>query len=372
MIIQSPINDVHENLGAKFTIFSGFKMPINYTTIKNEHLTVRKKVGLFDVSHMSNLWIYGPDAEKLITLCTIEDASKIKNEMSQYTTILRENGTIIDDVIFMHLGDKYMMIPNAGMSKNITDWLNIKAQENNLNVNIDDVSRDFTILAIQGPDSKNTLQKLTNTNLDNIGFFKCSNIKIDEKDCIISHTGYTGELGYELQINNKNEPKKIFNKILSEGEEFGIQPIGLGARDTLRIEKSFLLAGNEFKDGRTPLEAVLGWAINWDHDFIGKKSLLKQKDVGNYDKLTNLICVEKGIPRTGCEVFKDGLKVGRVTSGTMSPCLDKGIAMAYIKPENREIDNILTIVIRGKKTKAKVIKPPFVKKDWTKLKIENY
>ena len=368
MLIKSPIHDVHEKFAAKFTEFAGFKMPIYYSSIKNEHITVREKVGLFDVSHMSNIWISGSDAEKLISLTTIEDASKIKNEMSQYTAILREDGTIIDDVIFMHLNDEYMMIPNAGMSEKITDWLRKKAKENNLTVKINDVSRNYTILAIQGPDSRNTLQKLTDTDLNKIGFFGCSYIHIAGKECIISHTGYTGELGFELQINNKEKPELLFNKIISEGGEYGIKPIGLGARDTLRLEKNFLLAGNEFKDGRTPLEALLNWAINWNHEFIGKTSLLKQKEIGNYERLTNLLCLENGVPRNGCEIQKDGLKVGIVTSGTISPCLNKGIAMAYVKSEYREIDNVLDILIRGKKIKAKVTKPPFVKKDWAKLK----
>lgn len=368
MLIKSPLNEIHEKLGAKFTEFAGFRMPIYYSSIKSEHMTVRKNVGLFDVSHMSNIWISGLDAEKLISLTTIEDASKIKNKMSQYTAILREDGTVIDDIIFMHLNDRYMMIPNAGMSEKITQWLINKAEENNLTVNVEDVSRDYTILAIQGPYSRNVLQKITKSDLNKIGFFGCSYIKLAERRCIISHTGYTGELGFELQINNGDDPEHVFNKIIMEGGDKGIRPIGLGARDTLRLEKSFILAGNEFKGGRTPLEAVLSWAINWDHEFIGKEFLIKQKEKGDYERLTNLICLKNGIPRHGCEVDKDGLKVGVVTSGTLSPCLNKGIAMAYIKPDFRDIDNILDIIIRGRRIKAKVIKPPFVKKDWNKMK----
>ena len=367
MILRSPLNNVHERLDAKFTDFAGFRMPIFYSSIKNEHINVRKKVGLFDVSHMSNIWISGEDAEKLISLTTLENASKIKNGMSQYTAILREDGTIIDDVIFMNLDNKYMMIPNAGMSGKISKWLKLKSDENKLDTKVDNVSKEYTILAIQGPDSRKTLQKLTKTDLNNIGFFQCSNIEIDGKECIISHTGYTGELGFELQINNKENPELLFTKILSAGEEYGIKPIGLGARDTLRLEKCFLLAGNEFKGGRTPLEALLNWAINWDHEFIGKESLIKQKEDGNYERLTNLICLDKAIPRNGCKILKDKSEVGIVSSGTLSPCLNKGIAMAYVKPEFRNIDNILDIEIRNKIIKAQVVKSPFVKKDWAKL-----
>jgi aminomethyltransferase len=364
MSIKSPIYSIHRELGARFTEFAGFEMPIQYTSIKDEHLTVRKSVGLFDVSHMSNVWITGDKAENLLTLTTVEDASKIKNCMSQYTAILREDGTVIDDTIFMHLGKKYMIIPNAGMAEPVTKWLNKKAEENEICANAENVSSDYIILAVQGPKSRDTLQKLTKTDLKTVGFFGCQYIDIAGLKCIISHTGYTGELGFELQITPPKIAEDIFRKILDAGKEFGIKPIGLGARDTLRLEKSFILAGNEFKGGRTPLEAVMSWTINWDHDFIGKDALLKQKEKGDYQRLTNLICFDKGIPRPGCEIKKDGKKVGIVTSGTLSPCLNVGIAMGYVHPDFRERDSILEIVIRDKPVKARVVKSPIVPKDW--------
>jgi aminomethyltransferase len=362
MALKSPLNDIHIKNGAKFTEFSGFKMPIQFSSIKDEHLTVRNTVGLFDVSHMSNVWIIGRGAEKLITFTTLEDASKIKDGMSQYTAILREDGTIIDDTIFMHLGDKYMIMPNAGMAEIITKWLNKKAEEYKIFAKAENVSSDYAIFAVQGPKSRETLQKLTDVDLKTVGFFECRYIDIDGVECIISHTGYTGELGFELQITPAEKSVILFNKILEAGKEFNIKPIGLGARDTLRIEKCFLLAGNEFQDGRTPLEALMSWAINWDHDFIGKNALLKQKEKGNYHRLTCLECTGKGIPRNGCKVKKEGKIVGIVTSGTLSPCLNKGIAMAYIDPDFREKDSILDIIIRNNPFEAKVIKPPFVKK----------
>jgi aminomethyltransferase len=222
------------------------------------------------------------------------------------------------------------------------------------------------ILAIQGPKSRDTLQKLIDVDLKKVGFFACRFINISDVECIISHTGYTGELGFELQINNLEKAKKLFYKILEAGREFDIKPIGLGARDTLRIEKCFLLAGNEFEGGRTPLEAIMSWVIDWDHDFIGKDSLLIQKEMGDYYRLTCLECIDKGIPRHGCEVQNEGKKIGIVSSGTLSPCLNKGLAIAYVHPEFREKDRILDVIIRGKQVKAKVVKPPFVKKDWYK------
>jgi aminomethyltransferase len=364
MLLKSPLHNIHKELGAKFKEFAGFEMPIQFSSIKDEHLTVRKTVGLFDVSHMDNVWITGKEAEKLLTLTTLEDASKIKDGMSQYTAILREDGTIIDDTIFMHLGEKFMIIPNANRSDEVTLWLNNKAEEFNICSTAENVSRDYVILAIQGPKSRDTLQKLTDVDLKKIGFFACRYINISDVECIISHTGYTGELGFELQITPPEKAEILFNKILDAGMEFNIKPIGLGARDTLRIEKCFLLAGNEFEGGRTPLEAIMSWMIDWDHNFIGKDALLKQKQKGDYHRLTCLECLDKGIPRKGCEVQNEGIKVGIVTSGTLSPCLNKGLALAYVHPDFREKDKILDLVIRGKKVKVKVVKPPFVKKDW--------
>ncbi len=364
MVKRSPLHDLHKSLGAKFTEFAGFEMPIFFSSIKDEHLAVRNSVGLFDVSHMSNVWIKGPDAEALVSLTTVEDASRINDGKSQYTAILREDGTVIDDTIFMHLKDKFMMIPNAGMDDIVTEWLIKKAKENKLDVDVKNVSKDYVILAVQGPKSRETLQKLTDVDLNDVKFFGCRYIDIAGVNCIISHTGYTGELGFELQITPVQKAADIFNKILEAGKEFNIKPIGLGARDTLRLEKSFILAGNEFEGGRTPLEATMSWTINWDHDFIGKDALLKQKEEGKYQKLTNFKCLEKGIPRHGCKIQKDGASVGTITSGTLSPCFGMGIAMGYVNSDVREFGKTLEIVVRDKKIKAEIVKPPIVPKDW--------
>ena len=364
MILRSPLHEVHKELGAKFTEFVGFEMPLQFSSIKQEHIAVRRSVGLFDVSHMSNIWIDGRDAEKLLGLTTVEDASRIVENSSQYTVILKEDGTVIDDTIFMNLGSKYMMVPNAGMSSIVAKWLKDKAKEYNLDVDVKDVSKEYVILAIQGPKSRDTLQKLTNTDLNTVKFFGCRYADVGGINCIISHTGYTGELGFELQISSTENVKDLFYKILDAGKEFNITPVGLGARDTLRLEKCFILAGNEFEGGRTPLEATLSWTINWDHDFIGKKALLKQKEQGGYERLTCLKCIDKGIPRHGYEIKKDGKRIGAVTSGTLSPCLNTGIAMGYVHPDFRGEGTVLEIMIRDKPVKAKVIKPPFVPKDW--------
>jgi len=371
MPLKSPLYEIQEKLGAKFTEFAGYEMPLQYSSIREEHLTVRRSVGLFDVTHMSNVWITGKDAVKLLSLTTVADATKVMDKQSQYTEILKEDGTIIDDTIFMKLGDKYMMIPNAGMNVIVTKWLNEQAKKHKLDAKAEDVSKDFVILAVQGPKSKDTLQKLTDVDINSVKFFGCQYIDIAGASCIISHTGYTGELGFELQITPTKKAEAVFNKILDAGKEFGIKPIGLGARDTLRLEKCFMLAGNEFHGGRTPLEATLGWTINWDHDFIGKAALLKQKEQGTFDRMTCLVCVDKGVPRHGCEIQKDGKKVGVVTSGTLSPCLNVGIAMGYVRHDLRAEGNILDIIVRDKPLKAKVVKPPFVPKDWVQKNLEN-
>ncbi len=370
MPIRSPLYPLQQRLGARFTEFAGFEMPVQYSSIVDEHLAVRRRVGLFDVSHMSNLWIAGKDAERLISLTTVEDASRIAEGRSQYTAILREDGTIIDDTIFMHLKDRYMMIPNAGMSTIVTEWLRKQAKTHKLQTSVTDVSREYVILAVQGPRSQETLQKLTSTNLSSIKFFGCGEIEVAGVDCIISHTGYTGELGFELQITPSSKAQGVFTALLDAGKEFGIVPVGLGARDTLRLEKGFMLAGNEFAGGRTPLEATISWTVFWEHDFIGKPALLAQKAQGTFDRLTCLQCTEKGIPRHGCEIRKGDARVGVVTSGTLSPCLGTGIAMGYVHKDDREPGTVLEIMVRDKPVKATVVKPPFVPKEWAQTHVE--
>ena len=366
MGITSPLHDLHEEMGASFIEFAGFTMPVQFSSIKDEHLCVRKQVGVFDVSHMSNVWITGKDASKLISKTTIEEASRFGVGKSQYTAITREDATIIDDTIFMHVDDRFMIIPNAGMAEAVTNWLKKQADHFGLDATIEDVSRDYAIIAVQGPLSQNVLQKITDVDLSKVGFFACTKAKVAGEDCIISHTGYTGELGFELQVHPAENGKKIFEEIMKVGKQSGIKPIGLGARDTLRLEKCFLLAGNEFEGGRTPLEANLSWAINWDHDFIGKEALLKQKEAGDFQRLTCLQCTGRGIPRHGMNVEKDGKKIGVVSSGSMSPCLNTGISMAYLDHGIVKLGDTVDILIRNKSAPAEVVKPPFVKQDWAK------
>lgn len=367
MGIISPLHELHKEMNATFTEFAGFTMPVQFSSIKDEHLCVRKNVGIFDVSHMSNVWISGKDAAHLLSKTTIEDATRFKNGQSQYTALTREDGTIIDDTIFMHLDDKYMIMPNAGMAEVVTDWLNKQADYFNFDATAENVSRKYAILAVQGPLSKKILQKVTEVDLSSVGFFGCTYTTVAGINCIVSHTGYTGELGFELQIHPAEQGIKIFQEILETGKQAGIKPIGLGARDTLRLEKCFILAGNEFKGGRSPLEANLSWVMHWDHDFIGKDALLLQKEKDDYQRLNFLQCAGKAIPRHGMNVEKDGKIIGVVSSGCLSPCLNKGIAMAYIDHGAVTLADTVDIIIRKKKTQAELVKPPFVKQDWAHM-----
>lgn len=362
--MKTALYDLHKELGATFTNFMGYEMPLKYSSVKEEHLNVRHKVGIFDVSHMGNIFVRGKDAEKFISKITVENAKKIKEGMGQYTVLLDENGNIIDDEVFLHLEDEHLFIPNSGMHEKIAEWMRKNAEGD---IEIEDVTDEYSILAVQGPLSKEVMEEVINFDFDNLPLFGCvelkkENFKVNfDGRCILSRTGYTGERGYELYIHPAEEAIGIFKAFLEKGEKYGIMPIGLGARDTLRLEKGFLLACNEFKGGRNPIEANLEWLIDWEHDFIGKEALIEFKKKEEYEKLTFLECISPGIPRHDDEVYENENRVGIVSSGNFSPCLGKGIALAYVNIKHRKIGKEL--IIRGRRDiKAKVIKGPFVKK----------
>lgn len=347
-------------MGATFTTFEGHVMPLRYTSIQDEHLTVRHHVGIFDVSHMGALLVSGKDAPALVGTVTTCNPDKVGVDMGFYTAILREDGTVMDDEVFLRLGEEeYLFIPNAGRSQVIERWFHEQATD--MEVSVADRSSSFAILAVQGPQSQETLQGLVDVDLGELKLFACRELEAEEGRSVISRTGYTGERGYEMYLTPGEKAIPWFRDILEAGAPHGIKPIGLGARDTLRLEKGFALAGNEFAGGRTPLEAGLEWAIHWDHDFIGKKALERQRSKP-YDRLTFLECTERGVPRHGHRVEKDGEEAGVVTSGTFSPCLKKGIAMAYIRPPYQDTETV-DIVVGDRRLPARVVKPPFVKKD---------
>ena len=355
--MKTALYDLHKELGATFTNFMGYEMPLKYTSINEEHLNVRHKVGIFDVSHMGKIFVKS-DANKISNLI-VGNAKKIKEGGGEYTLILNENGDIIDDEVYFHLKDGFLFIPNSGMHEKIMEWFK------NHGVEAIDKTNEYSILAIQGKNSPDVMNELTYFDCSTLKFFDCSEIgdkmKIDvNARIIVSRSGYTGEKGYELYVHPAEEAIKIFKYALEKGKKYGIMPVGLGARDSLRLEKCFMLAGNEFEGGRNPFEVGLEWTIDWNHDFIGKDVLIKLKDKIE-EKLSFLECIEKGIPRHGNNVFKDGKKIGIVSSGGFSPCLKKGIAMAFLKKEYIEIGNEIEIMGR-RSIKARIIKPPFVKK----------
>ena len=356
--MKSPLHELHEELGATFTEFEGHTMPLQYTSIKDEHLTVRHAVGVFDVSHMGNLYVQGPDAFKLVSRLTTCNPEKVPVGMGFYTAILQDDGTIIDDEVFLHTdSNEYLFVPNAGRHDTVEAWF--KKQAKGMDITLENRSSRDVILAVQGPQSMEALSQVVDAPLDDLKLFACTEVDWGDR-CILSRTGYTGERGFELYVTPGSAGGALFRELLQAGEAHGIKPIGLGARDTLRLEKGFALAGNEFAGGRTPIEAGMGWAIHWDHAFIGKAMLEAQKDSG-HDQLMFLRCTGRGIPRHGHPIEHDGEPAGMVTSGTFSPCLKTGIAMAYISPGHQDAGEF-DILVNDRRIPAMAVKPPFVGK----------
>lgn len=356
---QIPLNDLHEKLGGKMVPFAGYNMPVRYSSDKEEHVTVREGVGVFDVSHMGEFMVRGPQALDLIQRVTSNDASKIINGQAQYSCLPNDKGGIVDDLLVYRFSEeKYMLVVNASNIEK--DWNWIKSQDQ-WEVDMEDVSDDLVLLAVQGPKAVETLQKLTEVNLSEVKFYHFKAAFLAGYEMIISATGYTGSGGFELYIN-KEDAEDVWNKIFEAGEEFGIKPIGLGARDTLRLEKGFCLYGNDITDETSPLEAGLGWVTKFTKDFVNSKSLKAQKEAGVQRKLVGFEMIERGIPRHDYELADlDGNIIGKVTSGTMSPSLNIGIGMGYVTLAHSKPDTEINVIIRDKKVRAKVVRPPFLK-----------
>ena len=361
---RTPVYEYHKAQGAKLVNFNGWEMPLLYSSIVNEHLAVRNAVGLFDVSHMGDILVSGEGSNELIKCLFTNDVFNAEFGHAKYTHILNEEGEILDDMIVIPIREeKYLCIPNAGKTQKILKWFKGHATTQK----IENVTDKCVCIAIQGPKASDTLQKLTNYNLNDLKFFRADYIHLGggkdqpiDRECLVSRTGYTGEGGFEITAEN-DMGRYLWDLILLAGEEFGIKPIGLGARDTLRLEKGFLLSGQDFNDNRTTLEANHEWVVEWDHDFIGKAALLKQKEKGDYDRFVGIQLLEKGVPRYGYKIMKDGETIGEVTSGCISPCLKKGIALGYVENEYKEVSTKVEILIRGKELKGEVVKLPFVK-----------
>ncbi len=358
---RTPFFEIHKQYNAKIVEFAGYEMPVEYVGIKEEHLTVRNGVGVFDVSHMGEIWVKGSKALPFLQKVTSNDVAALKPGQAQYSCFPNGKGGIVDDLlVYFFEHEKYMLVVNASNIEKDYNWL---VSQNDLGAELENASDRIAQLAIQGPKAVQVLQKLTDTDLGAIKYytFTVGNFAgID--NVIISATGYTGAGGFELYFYNQYS-EKIWEAIFEAGTEEGIKPIGLGARDTLRLEMGFCLYGNDIDDTTSPIEAGLGWITKFaDHkEFIDKPLFLKQKTEGTSRRLRGFEMIDRGIPRHGYEITDaDGAVIGVVTSGTQSPILGKGIGMGYVATAHSNIGSEIYIQVRGKLLKAKVVKVPFI------------
>ncbi|MGQ9743280.1 MAG: glycine cleavage system aminomethyltransferase GcvT [Candidatus Bathycorpusculaceae bacterium] len=361
---KTQLYEVHQKT-AKMIVFAGFEMPLWYKGVIPEHLAVRNSVGVFDISHMGRITIMGADSERFLNYVITNDVSKLLPNSAQYSVMCNEKGGIIDDFVFYRLEkEKFMFVSNAANREKDYNWLVKNAK--GFDVHIEEISDNVAMLAVQGPNAERTLQKISPDNLSMIERFKCAPSRLANVDVLLSRTGYTGEDGFEVFIwnttlSNPNNAVKVWNTILDAGKPFGIEPCGLGARDTLRLEAGMCLYGNDINEGTTPLEAALGFVVKLQKDnFIGKEALLKQKNEGIKRKRVGVRMIEQGIPRPNFEIYNsNGEKIGYITSGTFSPLLKCGIGMAYIQISQAQEGNILNVKIRDKLSKAQVVPLPF-------------
>lgn len=360
----TPFHSIHQKKGGKLVDFAGFEMPVQYKGIKIEHAAVRENVGVFDVSHMGEFFISGEQALDLIQKVTVNDASKLVAGKAQYSCMCYEDGGIVDDlIVYMLAENEYMLVVNGANVDKDFEWI---SSQNSMNAELVNKSDGYALLAVQGPKSALALQKLTDIDMEKIGFYAFTIGKLAGVDMIISGTGYTGEKGFELYFETEGvDVEEVWETIFEAGEEFGMEPCGLGARDTLRLEKGFALYGNDITKETHPLEARLGWITKLDkEDFLGKKALLKKKEEGNTRQLVGFVMNdERNIPRHGYEIVDEsGNAIGEVTSGTMSITLGKGIGMGYVKKEYATEGNTIRVAIRKKMGEATITRPPFIKK----------
>jgi aminomethyltransferase len=358
---KTPFTQKHIDLGAKMGEFAGYNMPISYTGIKDEHATVRKNAGVFDVSHMGEFIIKGDKALDLIQRLTSNDASRLIAGKAQYSCLTNETGGIVDDLIVYCIEENkvYMLVVNASNIEK--DWKWIQAH-NNQDVEMHNISDKTCLLAIQGPNAVQIVQPLTDIDIMNLKYYTFVKGRFaGVENVLISATGYTGSGGIEIYFEDKDgAADKVWNKIFEEGTPAGLKPIGLAARDTLRLEMGYCLYGNDIDDTTSPLEAGLGWITKFTKDFVAKDILEEQKAEGIHKKLVGLEMIEKGIPRHDYEIKESqGAVIGRVTSGTQSPSLNKPIAMGYVDMIYSKIDTNIYIKVRDKLLLAKVVKMPF-------------
>ncbi|CAM1356148.1 MULTISPECIES: glycine cleavage system aminomethyltransferase GcvT [Tenacibaculum] len=357
---NTALSHVHEALGAKMVPFAGYNMPVQYEGVTAEHETVRKGVGVFDVSHMGEFFLKGENALALIQKISSNDASKLVPGKAQYSCMPNADGGIVDDlIIYMIAENEYMLVVNASNIEKDWNWI---SQHNDLKVEMENRSEEWSLLAIQGPKAAEAMQSLTSVDLSTIKFYT---FEITDfagiPNVVVSATGYTGSGGFEVYVKNE-DVEQLWNKVFEAGKDWGIKPIGLAARDTLRLEMGYCLYGNDIDDTTSPLEAGLGWITKFTKDFVNAEALKAQKEAGVTRKLVAFELTERGVPRHDYEIVDaDGNNIGRVTSGTMSPSLGKGIGLGYVTKENSKVDSDIFIQVRKKQIPAKVVKLPFYK-----------
>jgi aminomethyltransferase len=358
---NTPFAKKHIELGAKMAEFAGYNMPISYTGINDEHQTVRRNAGVFDVSHMGEFMLKGENALDLIQRVTTNDASKLTAGKAQYSCLPNENGGIVDDLLVYCIEENkvYMIVVNASNIEKDWNWIK---KFNTKNVEMHNISDDTCLLAIQGPNATKILQPLTEMDILNLKYYTFVKGKFNGVDnVVVSATGYTGAGGVEIYFKNENDnAEKIWDKIFEIGTPQGLKPIGLAARDTLRLEMGYCLYGNDIDDTTSPLEAGLGWITKFTKDFTAKEIIQKQKEQGIKRKLVGFEMIDRGIPRHHYEICNaEGKQIGYVTSGTQAPSLNKAIGMGYVEIDSSALDSIIHIKVRDKLLQAKVVKIPF-------------
>ena len=358
---STALEQIHIALGAKMVPFAGYNMPVQYSGLRQEHAAVRERAGMFDVSHMGEFFVEGPDAIPFLQKVTSNDVSKLIPGKIQYSCFPNEQGGIVDDLlVYCFSEEHFLLVVNASNMDN--DWNHLQNYTSGFEVELSNQSDDYSLLAVQGPKATEILQTLTQVNLNEIRYYNFIIGRIAGiEEVIISATGYTGAGGFELYVPNEHAAK-LWNSVIEAGEPYGLLPAGLGARDTLRLEMGMCLYGNDIDDTTSPLEAGLGWITKFSKDFISSQTFAKQKEEGLSKKLVGFEMIDRGIPRHGYEIAKNGKVVGRVTSGTASPSTEKNIGMGYVPIELSAEGSEFDVLIRNKSIKAQVVKLPFYKK----------